>query len=137
MPRSITGTSGLNSSFSDSLRTLNASIYPCCFIKSSKSLTWPSCAPKTYNLHTKSLRSEWIPIQDARRDISAKDWLDAIGAAALLASSTEFPERSNLYQILKSPTLGHVLRRIEQKSESGQAYIYHFDLLNKLEGVLR
>ena len=81
--------------------------------------------------------SEWIPIEDAQRGISAKDWMDAIGAAALLASSTEFPERSNLYQILKSPTLGHVLRRIEQKSENGRAYIHHFHLLNKLEGVLR
>jgi hypothetical protein len=81
--------------------------------------------------------SEWIQIEDEQRRISAKDWLDAIGAAALLAVATEFPERSNLYQILKSPTLGHVLRRIEQKSESGQAYISHFHLLDKLKGVLR
>ena len=81
--------------------------------------------------------SEWIQIEDEQRHVSAKDWLDAIGAAALLAVATEFPERSNLYQILKSPTLGHVLRRIEQKSESGQAYISHFHLLEKLEGVLR
>lgn len=81
--------------------------------------------------------SEWIAIEDAQRGISAKDWLDAIGAAALLATSTAFPERSNLYQILKSPTLGHVLRRIEQKSESGQAYMHHFHLLDKLKEVLR
>ena len=75
--------------------------------------------------------SEWITIEDAKR------WLDAIGSAALLANATGFPERSNLYQILKSPTLGHVLRRIEQKSESGQAYVYQFQLLEKLKGVLR
>ena len=77
------------------------------------------------------IKSEWIAIEDAKR------WLDAIGAAALLTSSTEFPERSNLYQILKSPTLGHILRRIEQKNESGQANIYHFQLLEKLKGVIR
>lgn len=75
--------------------------------------------------------AEWISVADA------KTWLDAVGAAALLASATDFPERSNLYQILKSPTLGHILRRIEQKSESGQAYASHFDLLEKLKEVLR
>jgi len=77
------------------------------------------------------IESEWITIEDA------KCWLDAIGSAALLTSSTGFPERSNLYQILKSPTLGHILRRIEQKNESGQASIYHFQLLEKLKGVIR
>lgn len=81
--------------------------------------------------------SEWIAIEDAQRRISAKGWLDAIGAAALLAGDTAFPERSNLYQILKSPTPGHILRRIEMKSESGQAYINHIHLLEKLKGVLK
>ena len=75
--------------------------------------------------------AEWVSLDAAKR------WLDAIGAAALLANSTEYPERSNLYQILKSPTLGHVLRRIEQKSESGQAYMHHFHLLEKLKEILR
>ena len=75
--------------------------------------------------------AEWVSVDDAKK------WLDAIGAAALLASATAFPERSNLYQILKSPTLGHVLRRIEQKSESGQAYMHQFHLLEKLKEVLR
>jgi len=75
--------------------------------------------------------SEWISIADAKK------WLDAIGAAALLASATSFPERSNLYQILRSPTLGHVLRRIEQQSEGGQAYAHHFHLLERLKEVMR
>ena len=75
--------------------------------------------------------AEWVSVEAAKR------WLDAIGAVALLANSTAFPERSNLYQILKSPTLGHVLRRIEQKSENGQAYIYHFHLLEQMKEVLR
>ncbi|MBD3182518.1 HD domain-containing protein [Candidatus Poribacteria bacterium] len=81
--------------------------------------------------------ADWVTIKDSERDISAKEWLDAIGAAALIANSTDFPERSNLYQILKSATAGYILRRIEQKSESGQAYIHHFQLLEKLKGVLR
>ena len=75
--------------------------------------------------------AEWVSVEAAKR------WLDAIGAVALLANATAFPERSNLYQILKSPTLGHVLRRIEQKSENGQAYIYHFHLLEQMKEVLR
>ena len=75
--------------------------------------------------------ADWVSIE------AAEKWLDAIGAAALLANSTEYPERSNLYQILKSPTLGHVLRRIEQKSENGQAYMYHFHLLEQMKEVLR
>ena len=75
--------------------------------------------------------AEWVSVEAAKR------WLDAVGAVALLASATGFPERSNLYQILKSPTLGHVLRRIEQKSENGQAYMYHFHLLEQMKEVLR
>ena len=75
--------------------------------------------------------ADWVSID------AAEKWIGAIGAAALLANSTEYPERSNLYQILKSPTLGHVLRRIEQKSESGQAYMDHFHLLEKMKEVLR
>ena len=77
------------------------------------------------------VRAEWVSVEDAKK------WLDAIGAVALLANATAFPERSNLYQILKSPTLGHVLRRIEQKSENGQAYMYHFHLLEQMKEVLR
>ena len=75
--------------------------------------------------------AEWISVEAAER------WLDAIGAVALLANATAFPERSNLYQILKSPTLGHVLRRIEQQSENNQAYMYHFHLLEQMKEVLR
>ena len=75
--------------------------------------------------------ADWISIEVAEK------WLGAIGAAAQLANSTKYPERSNLYQILKSPTLGHVLRRIEQKSENGQAYMYHFHLLEQMKEILR
>lgn len=75
--------------------------------------------------------SEWVPID------KAKTWLSAISAAALLANDTAFPERSNLYAILTSPTVGHILRRIEQKSDSGQATMRHIQLLQRLEGVLK
>jgi hypothetical protein len=77
------------------------------------------------------LSAEWVPID------CAKKWLDAIAAAALLTNATNFPKRSNLYAILKSPTAGHVLRRIEQKNESGQASWSHFQLLEKVKEVLR
>lgn len=74
---------------------------------------------------------EWVGID------AAKQWLHAIGAAAQLADETAFPERSNLYAILKSPTAGHILRRIEQKSNSGHAYIRHIQLLGTIQEVLR
>ncbi len=75
--------------------------------------------------------SEWVPIHMAKR------WLDAIGAAALLADATAFPTRSNLYSILKSPTAGHIMRRIEQKIDSGQAHAGHLNLLETIKEVLR
>lgn len=75
--------------------------------------------------------AEWVPIHAAKR------WLDAIGAAALLANATEFPARSNLYAILNSPTVGHIVRRIEQKSDSGKVYIEHINLLETIKEVLR
>jgi len=75
--------------------------------------------------------AEWVPIE------TAKCWLNAIGAAALLANDTAFPERSNLYSVLKSPTAGHILRRIEHKSKTNQAYMAHIQLLETVKGVLR
>ena len=75
--------------------------------------------------------TEWLTIEGAKR------WFDGIGAAAMLANATAFPESSNLYSILKSPTAGHILRRIEQKSDSGQAHIGHLGLLEKVKEVLR
>jgi len=75
--------------------------------------------------------TEWVTVEAAKR------WLNAIGAASLFASATAFPERSNLYSIFKSPTTGHILRRIEQKSESGQAHVGHIHLLETVKEVLR
>jgi hypothetical protein len=75
--------------------------------------------------------AEWLTVEVAKR------WLDAIGAAALLASATAFPESSNLYSILKSPTPGHVLRRIEQKSDSGLVTADQLRLMETVKEVLR
>lgn len=73
---------------------------------------------------------DWISLEEAEK------WIEAISAAAVLANSTDYPERSNLYAILKSPTVGHILRRIEQKNETGQVYLEQFGLLEKIKEVL-
>jgi hypothetical protein len=68
---------------------------------------------------------EWVGLT------AAPIWLEKIGAASLLANDTAYPERSNLYQILTAPTPGHILRRIEMKSEHGGASFYHPNLILK------
>jgi hypothetical protein len=87
-----------------------------------------------------------VPRVPALRDLVGDDWIDldqaekwlkAIGAASLIAQATGFPESSNLYQILSAPTAGHLLRRIEQQSESGQTSFAHLQHLEILKEVLR
>jgi hypothetical protein len=58
--------------------------------------------------------SDWVSLEHA------KVWLEKIGAASLLADVTAYPERSNLYEILRAMTPGHILRRIEMKSKPGR-----------------
>ena len=72
---------------------------------------------------------EWIMLDQA------PVWLSAIGAAALLASDTAYPERSNIYQILTASTPGHILRRIEQKS-GGSVSSRQIKLINQVKEVL-
>lgn len=72
----------------------------------------------------------WVTLENAEK------WFKAIGAASILAIATAYPERSNLYSILSALTLGHILRRIEEKSETGQASYYHITYLEMLEEVL-
>jgi hypothetical protein len=74
---------------------------------------------------------DWIQLDQAEK------WLKAIGAASLIAQATGLPESSNLYQILSAPTPGHILRRIEQHSESGQASFSYLQHLETLKEVLR
>jgi hypothetical protein len=85
--------------------------------------------------------SEWVSLD------RAEEWLRAIGAASLLVYDTAFPERSNLYALLSSPTRGHIIRRIEQEEEkrrregrqrfSTQQRFQHIQLLETLKEVLR
>jgi len=75
--------------------------------------------------------SEWVSLDTAEK------WLKAIGAASLIAQATGLPERSNLYQILSAPTPGHILRRIEEQSDSGAASYKHIKHLETLKEVLR
>ncbi|MBV9469134.1 MAG: hypothetical protein JOZ57_07795 [Abitibacteriaceae bacterium] len=87
------------------------------------------------------LKDDWIPIEVAQK------WLDAIGAAALLAGVTSFPERSNLYAILSSPTTGHIMRRIDQQEDKRRAEgkpafsprqrVEHIKQLETVKGVLQ
>lgn len=66
-------------------------------------------------------RGSWIDLvetkQYGRRKPGAEDWLHAIAAASRLGRTEAFPERSALFMILTQPTPGHLVRRIEQKSQ--------------------
>lgn len=55
--------------------------------------------------------TNWISID------TVEDWVRAIGVASILARDGKYSERTGLYEVLISPTAGHVLRRIEQKYE--------------------
>jgi len=74
--------------------------------------------------------SEWVPLA------YGEDVYRAIGVASVLAGDTNYSDRSHVYQILSAPTAGHVLRRIEQQSSTGQVPYYHFKPLKILEEVL-
>jgi hypothetical protein len=85
--------------------------------------------------------AEWVSVAEGKK------WLEAISAVALLASATNFPERSNLYAVLRSMTTGHIMRRIEQQEEkrkregkspfSLQQRLEHIGLLETLKEVVR
>jgi len=59
---------------------------------------------------------------------SMKIWLEAIASTFSLSHLTNYSERTNLLEILTSKTKGHLLRRIEAKSEKAisQGYIYKY-----------
>jgi len=71
----------------------------------------------------------WIQLEDA------EDWMKRIGVAAMLADATSYSERSNLAEVLRAPTAGHVLRRIESKQQSGMVTEMQMRLLRVLEGI--
>ncbi len=74
--------------------------------------------------------SEWVPLE------YGEDIYRAIGVASVLAGDTNYSDRSHIYQILSAPTVGHVMRRIEQQSSTGQVPYYHYKPLKILEEVL-
>lgn len=74
--------------------------------------------------------ADWVPLVHAERIFNA------IGAASLVSRATNYSDRTDLYQVLSAPTVGHVVRRIEQASDGGQVAPYHLPALRKLEEVL-
>jgi len=71
--------------------------------------------------------TDWIPVVDARR------WLEAIGAASLLAGDTGLPKCSALYQVLSADPAERIARRIE---EGGGRNVgaHHLRLIERLPG---
>jgi hypothetical protein len=76
------------------------------------------------------VNSEWVPLAYGEQIYRA------IGVASMLAGDTNYSDRSHIYQVLSAPTVGHVLRRIEQESSTGQVPFYHLKPLRILEEVL-
>ncbi|MHB1420049.1 MAG: hypothetical protein ACYCX4_10805 [Bacillota bacterium] len=73
---------------------------------------------------------EWLGLENARK------WVMAIAAASQLAYAADYPERSNLYQIMSSPTPGHILRRIEMKTDNNYVAPIYFSHLETIKEVL-
>jgi len=75
--------------------------------------------------------SNWISLSDAEK------WFRAIGAASIISGWTAYPERSNIYSVLSAPTPGHILRRIEEKSDSGQVTYSQINYIEIIKEVLQ
>ncbi len=75
--------------------------------------------------------SNWISISDADK------WFKAIGAASIIARWTAYPERSNIYSVLSASTPGHILRRIEEKSNSGLADYSQINYIEMIKEILQ
>jgi hypothetical protein len=73
---------------------------------------------------------EWLGLDEAYK------WVSAIAAAGRLAYAADYPERSNLYQILSSATPGHILRRIETQSKGGYVPLAYYSYLEDIKEVL-
>jgi hypothetical protein len=64
----------------------------------------------------------WIPLNEAGR------WFRRIGIASILASAGQYSKRSGLLEVLTTPTVGHILRRIEQKREAEKRSLRYQDI---------
>ncbi|MGH9822861.1 MAG: hypothetical protein ACREDR_06390 [Blastocatellia bacterium] len=78
------------------------------------------------------IRYDWIPID------KAKYWIDAIGAASMLARDTGLPSRSSLYQTLSAEPAEWLAHRIQEASKGGSKLTRkHLGLIGKLPGFHR
>ena len=76
-------------------------------------------------------RTTWISLTDSER------WLQAIAAAFQLARLAEYPERSDVYQVLSEPSVGRIIRRIEEVGNGrmlGPAMIPQLEVLKEVLG---
>jgi len=76
-------------------------------------------------------RTTWISLTDSER------WLQAIAAAFRLARLAEYPERSDVYQVLSEPSVGRIIRRSEEAGNGktlGPALIPQLEALKEVLG---
>lgn len=77
------------------------------------------------------LGTAWVSLADRDR------WLQAIAAAFRLARLAEYPERSDVYQALSEPSVGRIIRRIEEAGNGrmiGPAMIPQLKVLKEVLG---
>jgi hypothetical protein len=70
------------------------------------------------------LGTAWVSLADRDR------WLQAIAAAFRLARLAEYPERSDVYQALSEPSVGRIIRRID---EVGNGRMFNPAMIPQLE----
>mgnify|MGYP005848579933 CR=1 FL=1 len=77
------------------------------------------------------LGTAWVSLADRDR------WLQAIAAAFRLARLAEYPERSDVYQVLSEPSVGRIIRRIDAVGNGkmlGPAMIPQLEALKEVLG---
>ncbi len=77
------------------------------------------------------LGTAWVSLADRDR------WLQAIAAAFRLARLAKYPERSDVYQALSEPSVGRIIRRIEEVGNGrmlGPAMIPQLEALKEVLG---
>ena len=75
-------------------------------------------------------RTTWISLTDSAR------WLQAIAAAFRLARLAEYPKRSDAYQALSEPSVGRIIRRIDEVKNGGMLLPAMIPQLEVLKEVL-
>ncbi len=73
--------------------------------------------------------TSWVSLAEGER------WLRAIAAAFRLARLAEYPERSDVFQVLTEPSVGRVIQRIEEVGNGrmlGPAMLPHVEALKEV-----